>query len=936
MADRTLRVVIAGDSRSLERSFASASRSARGFSVGLGTLAKSAAVIGGATAAVGGVAAAVRAGASEFSDASKAAAQTAAALKSTGGIANVTAKRVDALAASIMNYSGIDDEAVKSGENLLLTFKNVRNEIGKGNAVFDRATKAAVDLSVAGFGSIETTAKQLGKSLNDPVRGMTALGRAGVTFSDAQKKTIKALVETGQTLQAQKLILREVESQVGGSARAFGQTLPGQLSRLRESFRNTLGDLVGQVAPALSGALGQFNDFLGELGQARTVKAKLRIVLDRLEGLAKALGGRIGDAVAAVDWDQIWKRARGVADGLQRRLEQVDFSVVGKRIGDAFSDAAKVALPAAKDMADRISRAIDAIDWEKVGRSMGPGLASALTVAFTTLLDPGFWARNWDLALAVAIAVFPGKIAAVGAKMGAYFVRAIALISPRLAASMAGLAIRAIEVFGEALAKIGPVVGRKLAPLGRIVARVFGRLGRLAVVAVKVLGIQAALNAVAGFGRSVAGVFARLGRAIGGALADAWHRIERDALQAALRVVEPFTHVPGFIGAPFRKAKEAMQREFAQMVASAQQTATGVQSAIDKIEGRRVVIDVVVNTPGGPRRPEEGAGSARAASGQAGKTVAAAVSGVVGVFNAAVARANAAVKAASDAAANAAKARAAATRKAAAAAKKAAERQRAAFDSLIGSLGLQVDRAAATRGFADDLKVNSDLQAAIKKQIAVEGNTTELASQLFQAQQARSEILARQAQTAADARAKAAQRIQAAQFRALGLTGQGEQRTPGVANLRRQLEQLTARLGPDVAPKIKAQLAGIRKVLTDPVHAATEETRKAIVGMFQTIRDTFDQQAKGPLTKGSSFNLSKALEGLNVPPDLLATLRARLSPYSIGGLGRIPIGPQPVMAAAGGQPIVVNTTVELDGKKVGQSTKRFLQNDRRHNPVSRR
>ena len=83
--------------------------------------------------------------------------------------------------------SGVDDEAIASAENLILTFKNVRNVAGEGNQIFDRAALAALDLSKAAggaFGDLPTTAKQLAKALNDPVRGMTALGRAGVTFSN--------------------------------------------------------------------------------------------------------------------------------------------------------------------------------------------------------------------------------------------------------------------------------------------------------------------------------------------------------------------------------------------------------------------------------------------------------------------------------------------------------------------------------------------------------------------------------------------------------------------------------------------------------------------------------------------------------------------------------------------------------------------------------
>lgn len=259
---RRLIVEIIGDSSSLEKAFLRSSKATQKFSVGIGTLVKSAVVFGGVAAAARGLRSAIGSGIDEFLEQQKVAAQTNAVLASTAGIANVTAKQVDRLGDSIQRYSGIDDEAIKSGANLLLTFKNVRNEIGKGNQVFDRATRAAVDLSVAGFGSLSSTSKQLGKALNDPVKGMTALGRAGVTFTASQKATIKALVANNRLLDAQKLILREVESQVGGSARAFGETLPGQLAKTKEAFRNALGGLVGAAAPAVTRALAAFTEFL--------------------------------------------------------------------------------------------------------------------------------------------------------------------------------------------------------------------------------------------------------------------------------------------------------------------------------------------------------------------------------------------------------------------------------------------------------------------------------------------------------------------------------------------------------------------------------------------------------------------------------------------------------------------------------------------------
>jgi phage-related minor tail protein len=121
---------------------------------------------------------------------------TAQVIKATGGAAKVSAEQVGDLAQAISEKAGMDDEAVQTGANLLLTFKNVRNEAGQGADIFNRATAAAVDLSAAGFGSVDSSAKMLGKALNDPVQGISALSRAGVTFTASQKETIKKMAET--------------------------------------------------------------------------------------------------------------------------------------------------------------------------------------------------------------------------------------------------------------------------------------------------------------------------------------------------------------------------------------------------------------------------------------------------------------------------------------------------------------------------------------------------------------------------------------------------------------------------------------------------------------------------------------------------------------------------------------------------------------------
>lgn len=196
-----------------------------------------------------------------ISDAKEAAAIgriTEQVIKSTGGSAKISAKGVADLSEAISNKVGVDDELIQTGSNLLLTFKNVRNEVGKGANIFDRATQAAVDLSAAGFGDVTATSKQLGKALNDPLKGLTALGKAGVTFTAQQKEQIKTLVESGDILSAQKIILKEVEEQVGGAAEAAA----GPLDKLKV----IAGNLGEQVGTFLLPHLERFATWLIDMG----------------------------------------------------------------------------------------------------------------------------------------------------------------------------------------------------------------------------------------------------------------------------------------------------------------------------------------------------------------------------------------------------------------------------------------------------------------------------------------------------------------------------------------------------------------------------------------------------------------------------------------------------------------------------------------------
>ncbi|MGQ0669182.1 MAG: hypothetical protein ACT4PO_05860, partial [Actinomycetota bacterium] len=221
-----------------------------------------------------------------FQESEQVMALTEAALKSTGGAAGVTAADVVNLAHTWQGLTGIQDEAIQSSANMLLTFRNVHNEVGRGNDIFTQAEVAILDMATAmnkgatpSADQLQAAAIRLGKALNDPIAGMTGLSKAGVQFSDAQKDTIAALVASGDLMGAQKVILGELSAQFGGAAKAAGDTFAGSLAKLGaafDDFKERVGAIIVSVAekllPVLRLAIDNLGLILGVLAGFAAVK----------------------------------------------------------------------------------------------------------------------------------------------------------------------------------------------------------------------------------------------------------------------------------------------------------------------------------------------------------------------------------------------------------------------------------------------------------------------------------------------------------------------------------------------------------------------------------------------------------------------------------------------------------------------------------------
>lgn len=322
----------------------------------------------------------------EAREGQKVAATTAQIIKATGGAAKLSADQVGQLSTELSNKTGIDDEVIQSGANLLLTFKNVRNEAGKGNDVFKRATAAAADLSAAGFGSVEGASLQLGKALNDPIKGIAALSRSGVTFTAQQKEQIKTLTESGRSLEAQKIILGEVEAQVGGTA-AASATAGEKFSVAFGNFKEEVGTALLPIIDQLLGSAQKLFPVFLQIGQTigsvlgpvlTTVGNALKTFFSQLSlgsGTASSFGSTIKSVFATVG---------AVIGGIIKTAVPI-LAAIGGAIRDAFvknAPAIRSAMSSIREIVVGVLGIVQ-IAWKR----LGPVILPIIKTVFGTVVQ---------------------------------------------------------------------------------------------------------------------------------------------------------------------------------------------------------------------------------------------------------------------------------------------------------------------------------------------------------------------------------------------------------------------------------------------------------------------------------------------------------------------------------------------------------------------
>ena len=181
-------------------------------------------------------------------------------LKSTRNAVGMTSRELAGMASSLQKVTRFGDEAIIEAQSLMLTFTKI------GREVMPDAMETVLNMSEAMGTSLKDQVIQLGKALNDPIMGISALSRVGVQLSDDQKELINSFMEVNDVASAQQVILGELETQFGGMAKEGAKTFTGQIDQMH----NALGDMGEEIGKhiipmitTLANKIKSFAEFVG-------------------------------------------------------------------------------------------------------------------------------------------------------------------------------------------------------------------------------------------------------------------------------------------------------------------------------------------------------------------------------------------------------------------------------------------------------------------------------------------------------------------------------------------------------------------------------------------------------------------------------------------------------------------------------------------------
>lgn len=294
-------------------------------------------------------------------------AQLEAVLRSTGESAGFSREQLNEMASSMERTSTVSAGEINQAQTNLLAFTGIVGE------QFPRALQSAIDMAARTGTTVTSAAETIGRALDVPSKGLTALSKQGFRFTEEQKKAAEQLEATGRTAEAQGIILKALEESYGGAAAASRDTFGGALMALQNTIDGLLtgseGSLDGaKVAiddlnralsdPATAESVSKLVDLLAQ--GASTVVDSLPFLIDAGDGVVRVFG-IAADALVGV-FATATMHAQGLAASMFETLSLLPDALGGDDFAARSAEyraSAAINLGVAKEAADGIRDALE-------------------------------------------------------------------------------------------------------------------------------------------------------------------------------------------------------------------------------------------------------------------------------------------------------------------------------------------------------------------------------------------------------------------------------------------------------------------------------------------------------------------------------------------------------------------------------------------------
>ena len=212
----------------------------------------------------------------------KAEAKVQQALKTTNNAVGLNFKQLTDYASQLQGKTIFGDEKILNDSTArLLSFTNIAGEN------FKRTQALALDLATVLEMDLGSASMQLGKALSDPATKLSSLARAGIVFSEEQKKVIKKLAETGEVAKAQTMILDELEKKFGGQAAEAAKVGLGPIQQLKNAWGDFLEQIGAAIMPFAVKVAGALSTVVTAL---QSMSPEMKRVIVIVAGVVAAIG----------------------------------------------------------------------------------------------------------------------------------------------------------------------------------------------------------------------------------------------------------------------------------------------------------------------------------------------------------------------------------------------------------------------------------------------------------------------------------------------------------------------------------------------------------------------------------------------------------------------------------------------------------------------